>query len=44
MLGQGAFGKVYLAKRKITNDIYALKAIKIRDDDPKELESIRNEH
>ena len=29
MLGQGAFGKVYLVRRKETRDIYALKIIKI---------------
>lgn len=32
MLGQGAFGKVYMVKRKETSDIYALKIIKIPED------------
>ena len=26
-LGKGAFGRVYLVRRKLTNDIYALKHI-----------------
>ncbi len=29
-LGKGAFGKVYMARRKTTRDIYALKVIKLQ--------------
>lgn len=29
-LGKGAFGKVYMIRRKKTKDIYALKMIKIQ--------------
>ena len=28
-IGKGAFGKVYAARRKSTNDIYALKIVNI---------------
>jgi serine/threonine protein kinase len=30
-LGKGAFGRVYLARRTETNDLYALKIVKISD-------------
>lgn len=44
-LGKGAFGKVYMVRRKKTKDIYALKMIKIQQNwDQKELDSIKNEH
>jgi serine/threonine protein kinase len=29
LLGKGAFGRVYLVRRRKTQDVYALKAIKI---------------
>lgn len=29
LLGKGAFGKVYLVRRKATKDLYALKHIKL---------------
>ena len=29
MLGEGAFGKVYMARRKETKDLYALKIIRL---------------
>jgi serine/threonine protein kinase len=28
-LGKGAYGKVYLVRKKTTNDIYAMKIVKI---------------
>jgi serine/threonine protein kinase len=44
-LGQGAFGKVYLARRTETRDLYALKIIKLRENcSEDDLETIKNEH
>lgn len=43
-IGQGAYGKVYLVKRKITNDYYAMKFIKLsKDIDQASLEEVINE-
>lgn len=45
LLGKGAFGRVYLVRRKKTRDIYALKAIRIdKNWGEHELESIKNEY
>jgi hypothetical protein len=42
-LGKGAFGRVYMVRRRKTQDVYALKMIKIEPKwDEKELESIQN--
>jgi p70 ribosomal S6 kinase len=44
-LGQGAFGKVYMVRRKETSDIYAMKMVKIAEHDTeKSLECIKREH
>ena len=42
-MGQGAFGKVYLARRIETGDVYALKMIKIGSTNSEnEIEAIKN--
>ena len=44
-MGKGAFGRVYLAKRIDTTDLYALKIIKIHDgQNEKDINLIKNEH
>jgi len=43
MLSSGAFGKVYLARRKSSGESVALKVAYLRDHNPHALESIRNE-
>jgi serine/threonine protein kinase len=45
LLGKGAFGKVYLVRRLLTNDMYAMKVIKIYEGlDSKKIENIANEN
>lgn len=42
-LGKGAFGKVYLVRRLLTNDKYAMKVIKIYEGlDSRKIENIAN--
>ena len=43
-LGKGAFGTVWLVKRKSTGDLYALKIIKFSNKDPTLIESLVNEN
>ncbi len=47
LISKGAFGRVWLAKRKATNDIYAMKIINLAERSSKnfqELESLRKEN
>ena len=41
-MGQGAFGKVYLARRIETGDLYALKVVRLEGYDGKQLEAVKN--
>ena len=44
-LGKGAFGQVYLVRRLLTNDRYAMKVVKIYEGlDSKKIENIANEN
>lgn len=44
-MGQGAYGKVYMARRKETKDIYALKIIKLSENScEKDFQTIKTEH
>ncbi len=44
-LGKGAYGRVYLARRILTNDLYALKMIKVKEKwGESEIKSVVNEH
>ena len=43
-LGEGAYGKVFLARRTLTGDLYAIKVLDMKKDiDKKELKNIMNE-
>lgn len=43
-LGKGAFGQVYLVRRLLTNDKYAMKVVKMYEGlDNKKIENIANE-
>jgi len=45
MLGQGAFGKVFLVQRKLTKDLYAMKVIELKSSlDKQVLHDLITEH